>query len=92
MTVDDPNDRSDAKVTHNAPLCHQNMASRAVRPSPFAHYYDTDDYVETEQLKDRLSCSRLLVRGRGRQRRSLRERRLYAAKTRLLTGYPHSFP
>ena len=34
----DPYDKSDAKVSHNALLCHQNMVLHAVRPSPFAHF------------------------------------------------------
>ena len=56
--ADDRNDRGDAKVSHNAPLWYQNMASCAIhlRPSPFAHYYNTDDYIETEQGKNCLSC------------------------------------
>ena len=55
--ADDPYDRGDAKVFHNALLCHQNMAPRAVRPNPFAHSYNTDNKMETEQRKERPSCS-----------------------------------
>ena len=44
ICADDLHDKSDTKVSHSALLCHQNMASRAVRPSPFARSYVRDDY------------------------------------------------
>ena len=40
-------------------------------------YYDREDYMETKKRKNRLSCWRSLVCSRGRQRRSLSQRRLY---------------
>ena len=42
------------KVSHNALLCHQNMALHDIRRSRFSHYYNRDDYMETEQRKNHL--------------------------------------
>ena len=41
----DPFDRSDVKISHNALLCHQKKASRALRPSPFASLLSPHDFL-----------------------------------------------
>ena len=41
-----------------------------VRPSPLALCYDKDDFMETEQRKNRLSCLQSLFRSKGQQRTS----------------------
>ena len=82
--ADDPHDRSNAKVSHNVFVIFfviKTLRRVLKDPVSFAHYYNRDEYMETEQRKNRLSCLRSLVRSRGRQRQSLRQRRLYENET-----------